>query len=603
MKALCKFARWRIRAGAALAVPAALFFVFLLAFVAAVAGAQGQPLETGEELLVSRAAQGQHGGRLVVALRSEPRTLNPVLAADSPSREVIRRMMADLVHINRASQRTEPALAKSWRASKDGLRYTLKLRRGLRFSDGQPLTADDVVFTFQVYLDEKVHSPQRDLLLVGGKPIVVRKVDAQTVVFELSQPYAPAERLFDSIAILPRHLLKTVFDEGKFAQAWGLNAPVHQIAGMGPFRLKEYAAGQRIVLERNPYYWKVDQQKRRLPYLDEIVFLIVPNEDAQVIRFQAAETDVISRMSAKNYSVLSRGAQSRYRLMDLGPSLEYLFLFFNLNDLSAKNLPEIARKQAWFRDVRFRQAVSAAIDREGIVRLVFEGRATPLAAHVTPGNKLWVNGGVAEPAQSVERARKLLQEAGFSWRADGKLVDGNGQAVEFSIVTSSSNAARTQIGTIIQDDLKKLGISVNVLPMESRSVLDRIFNTHEYEASLAGLASGDVDPTSEMNVWRLAGATHLWNLGQEEQAGWEGEIDRLMGQQLTTLDAKRRKRLYDRVQQLVAENLPLICLVSPNILVGAHSKVGNFQPAIIESYTLWNADEIYVVFDGASARR
>lgn len=603
MKALCKFARWRIRAGAALAVPAALFFVFLLAFVAAVAGAQGQPLETGEELLVSRAAQGQHGGRLVVALRSEPRTLNPVLAADSSSREVIRRMMADLVHINRASQQTEPALAKSWRASKDGLRYTLKLRRGLRFSDGQPLTADDVVFTFQVYLDEKVHSPQRDLLLVGGKPIVVRKVDAQTVVFELSQPYAPAERLFDSIAILPRHLLKTVFDEGKFAQAWGLNAPVHQIAGMGPFRLKEYAAGQRIVLERNPYYWKVDQQSRRLPYLDEIVFLMVPNEDAQVIRFQAAETDVISRMSAKNYSVLSRGAQSRYRLMDLGPSLEYHFLFFNLNDLSAKNLPEIARRQVWFRDVRFRQAVSAAIDREGIVRLVFEGRATPLAAHVTPGNKLWVNGGVAKPAQSVDRARRLLQEAGFSWRADGRLVDGKGQAVEFSIVTGSSNAARTQIGTIIQDDLRKLGITVNVLPIESRSVLDRIFNTHEYEASLHALASGDVDPTSEMNVWRLAGATHLWNLGQKEQAGWEGEIDRLMGQQLTTLDAKRRKRLYDRVQELVAENLPLICLVSPNILVGAHSKVGNFQPAILESYTLWNADEIYVVSDGASARR
>ncbi|MGH9859849.1 MAG: ABC transporter substrate-binding protein, partial [Candidatus Acidiferrales bacterium] len=202
------------------------------------ARAQGQPRATGEEWLVSQAAQGQHGGRLVVALRSEPRTLNPVLAADSSSREVIRRMMADLIHINRASQQTEPALAKSWSVSKDGLRYTLKLRSGLRFSDGQPLTADDVVFTFQVYLDEKVHSPQRDLLLVGGKPIAVRKVDAQTVVFEMSQPYAPAERLFDSIAILPRHLLKAGFDEGKFAQTWGLNTPANQIAGLGPFRLK-----------------------------------------------------------------------------------------------------------------------------------------------------------------------------------------------------------------------------------------------------------------------------------------------------------------------------------------------------------------------------
>lgn len=599
-----KLSRRRTGAVAALTAPAALLFAFLLAFAATgVARAQAQPHDTGEEWLVSQAAQGRHGGRLVVALRSEPRTLNPVLAADSSSREVIRRMMADLIHINRASQQTEPALAKSWSVSNDGRRYTLKLWRGLRFSDGQPLTADDVVFTFQVYLDEKVHSPQRDLLLISGQPIAVRKVDAHTVVFELAQPYAAAERLFDSIAILPRHLLKAAFDEGKFAQTWGLNTPADQIAGLGPFRLKEYAAGQRIVVERNPYYWKVDKQKRRLPYLDEIVFLMVPNEDAQVIRFQAAETDVISRISAKNYSVLSRGAQNPYRLLDLGPSLEYHFLFFNLNDLSAKNLPEIARKQAWFRDVRFRQAVSAAIDREGIVRLVFEGRATPLGAHVTPGNKLWVSSAVSRPAQSVERARNLLQEAGFSWRADGRLVDAKGSAVEFSIITSSSNAARTQMGTIIQDDLKKLGITVNVLPIESRSVLDRIFNTHEYEASLGALASGDVDPTSEMSVWRLAGATHLWNLGQKEQAAWEGEIDRLMAQQLMTLDAKRRKRLYDRVQQLVAENLPLICLVSPNILVGAHNKVGNFQPAILESYTLWNADEIYLHPEGARARR
>lgn len=566
---------------------------FLLVLLTAAAQAQNSQLRTGEELL-QVPVDGQHGGRLVFSLRSEPRTLNPAMAVDSASREVIHRMMADLVHINRATQNTEASLAKSWKVSKDGLRYTLQLRRGLRFSDGQPLNADDVVFTFQVNLDEKVHSPQRDLLLIGGKPIVVRKLNTFAVEFQLSQPYAPAERLFDSIAILPRHLLERPYEEGKFVQAWTTATPAAQIAGMGPFKLKEYVAGQRIVLERNPFYWKVDRHKRRLPYLDEIVFQIVPTEDAQVLRFQAAEADVINRVSSKNYSVLSREARDRYWLVDLGPSLEYNFLFFNLNDLAAKNLPAIARKQSWFRDVRFRQAISLAIDRAGIVRLVYEGRATPLWSHVTPGNKLWVNAALSRPAQSVEQARKLLQAAGFTWR-DAKLHDSQGQAVEFSIITSSANAARAQMGTIIQDDLKKLGITVNVLPIESRSVLDRVFNTWDYEAALSGLASGDVDPTSEMNVWRITGATHLWNLSQKEQAPWESEIDRLMGQQLVTIKYDQRKKLYDRVQQLVAENLPIINLVSPNVLVGAYSKIGNFRPAILESYILWNADELFIL--------
>ena len=476
--------------------------------------AQAQTSQPGEEVLVSSAPQGQHGGRLVASLRSEPRTFNPVLAADSPSREVIQRLMGDLVRINRATQQTEPALAKSWQASRDGLRYTLKLRRGVRFSDGRPLTADDVVFTFQVYLDENVRSPQRDLLLVGGKPVRVSKIDAHTVVFELPQPHAPAERLFDSIAILPRHLLEPLYRAGKFAEAWSLATPSAKIAGLGPFRLKEYVPGQRVVLERNPFYWKVDPRRRRLPYVDELVFVIAPNEDAQVLRFQAGEIDLLSRMSAKNFTALSRAAHGRFRLMDVGPGLEYHFLFFNLNDFSGKNLPEAARKQAWFRDARFRQAISAAIDREGIARLVFDGRVTPLWAHVTPGNKLWVNTAVPQPPQSLERSRKLLREAGFSWRADGKLADSSGQPVEFSIINSSSSAVRTQMSTIIQDDLNKLGITVNVIALESRSVLDRIFNTFDYEAALAGLASGDVDPNSEMNVWRLNGATHLWNLSK-----------------------------------------------------------------------------------------
>ena len=293
-----------------------------------------QPIRHGEDVQITENEVGRYGGSLVVAQRSEPKTLNPVTAADAPSREVIGRVMADLIHINRASQQTEPALAKSWSVSKDGRVFTVKLRHGLQFSDGQPFDADDVVFSFQLYLDEKIHSPQRDLLVVGGKPIEVQKLDQYTVRFTLAQPYAAAERIFDGLAMLPRHLLEKPYKEGKFAQAWTLATSPAEIAGLGPFRLKEYVAGQKIVLERNPYFWKADRNKNRLPYLDELVFLFVGNEDAQVIRFQAGDTDVISRISAENYALLSKEAASRgIELFDLGPSLEYNFLVFNLNDL------------------------------------------------------------------------------------------------------------------------------------------------------------------------------------------------------------------------------------------------------------------------------
>jgi len=546
--------------------------------------------------MITNNPPGHSGGRIVLALRSEPKTLNPVVAGDAASQEVIRCVTADLIDINRKTQKTEPALAKSWTVSRDGKQYTLHLREGVRFSDGQPLTADDVVFSFEMYLDEKIDSPQRDLLIVGGKPITVEKIDSDTVRFTLAQPYAAADRLFDGFAILPRHLLESAYRSGNFSQAWNISMAPSGFAGLGPFRLKEYVPGERLVLERNPYYWKQDRGGNRLPYLNEIVFLFVSSEDAQAIRFQAGDTDILDRFSAENFAVLAKQQANRhYHLDDLGPGLEYNFLFFNLNDPGPKSASDILWKQAWFQDVRFRQAVSAAIDREAIVRLVYNGRATPLWTQVTPGNKLWIDPSIPHPPKSLARARDLLKAAGFSWKGDGTLVDSKGSPVEFSILTSSSNAQRVKIATLIQDDLSHLGMNVHVVSLEFHAMVDRLLNSHDYEAAIMGLASGDADPTAEMNVWMSNGDTHLWHPNETKPATpWEAEIDRLMQQQLVTLDYAKRKRLYDRVQEIVAENLPVICLVSPNILVGASDRIGNFQPAILDPYTLWNIDELYV---------
>jgi peptide/nickel transport system substrate-binding protein len=557
-----------------------------------------------DEFLVVPGEIGHSGGRLVVSLRGEPKTLNPLIAADSRSREVIGVMQADLVHINRATQLTEPALAKSWKISADGLTYTLVLRRGLKFSDGQPLDADDVLFTFRVYLDENVHAPQRDLLIVGGKPITVRKVDAQTIAFQLSKTYGVGERLFDGLAILPRHLLEKPYQEGKLGQ---IGAAPNQWAGLGPFRLKEYVAGQRLVLERNPYYWKADTKGNRLPYLEELIFVFVPNADAQVLKFQSGETDLISQVGAENFSVLSRQPRG-YTMVDAGPGLEYNFLFFNLNDPGEKASPEALRKRKWFREVKFRQAVSAAADREAIVRLVYQGHGTPLWGLVTPGNKRWGNAAMPHPARSLDWARALLKEAGFSWsngaRGETTLLDSDGKPVEFSILTSSSNADRAKMAALIQDDLKQLGMHVQVVSLEFRSLLDRVTQTKDYDACVMGIVSFDADPNSDINVWLSSGGTHLWNPSQAHPAtAWEAEIDRLIEEQMSARTFNERKKLYDRAQEILVENQPMTFLASPDILVGAKNTVGNFHPAVLEPYALWNVERLYLKNVPASASR
>jgi peptide/nickel transport system substrate-binding protein len=579
----------------------------LFAFFGHIAAAFPQQKSKKEELLILPGEVGRSGGRLIMSLRGEPKTLNPLIAADARSREVIGVMQADLVHINRATQLTEPSLAKSWKLSPNGLEYTLVLRQGIRFSDGQPLDADDVLFTFRVYLDEKVHATQHDFLIVGGKPITVRKLDAYTLVFQLAKPYGAGERLFDGFYILPRHLLEKLYEEGKFDQAGTLATAASVWAGLGPFRLKEYVVGQRLVLERNPYYWKSDAKGNRLPYLDELVFLFVQNADAQVLKFQSGETDVISQIGAENFTVLLR-QQSGYTMTDAGPGLEYYFLFFNLSEAGEKTPAEMQRKQKWFREVKFRQAVSAAVDRDAIVRLVYQGRGAPLWGLVAPGNRRWGNQKLAHPARSLERARTLLKEAGFSWNngPDGEstLLDAEGKPVEFSILTSSSNANYPKMAALIQDDLRQLGMRVQVVPLEFRSLLDRILQTKEYDACLLGLVSFDADPTADTNVWLSSGGSHLWNPSQARPATeWEAEIDRLMEQQLAAPSYEQRKKLYDRLQEILAEEQPMIFLASPDILVGAKNVVGNFHPAVLEPYVLWNVEQLYLKNGTGNATR
>ncbi len=553
-------------------------------------------------LLLAASSQGESappisrsGGRLVLDLRAEPQSFNPVLASDRVSRTIIRRLMADLIHIDRQTQETVPALAHRISASEDGKSFELELREGLRFSDGEPLTAEDVLFSFEVYLDPAMGSPNRDLLLIDGEPVRVTRSGERGIRFELAEPYAVGDRLFDSLAILPRHRLEKPYRAGRLAETWGLGTPAEEIVGLGPFRLRRYVPGERIELERNPHYWKRDEHGERLPYLDELVFRFVPNGDAQVVRFEAGETHMIHGLSAESFDRLARRPEPRgYVLRDVGPQLRYEILVLNQNPLEGRDLPEIEARQKWFRNDDFRQALSAAVDRDSMVRLIYRGRATPIAAPLTRANKLWHNAELPPPERSVETSRTLLRNAGFDWSPGGLLVDPNGRPVRFSIATSSSNQQRQKMAAILQEDLRQIGIEVTIVTLEFRALVDRVVNTFEYDAAILGLGGGDVDPNGEMNVWLSTGSNHLWHLGQTRPATpWEEEIDSLMTRQLIELHRPTRKAMYDRVQALVAHHVPFVFLVSPNLLVGAHRDLGHFDPAVLDHSTLWNVEHLY----------
>lgn len=518
------------------------------------------------------------GGVLHVALRAEPKTFNPVTALDAPSRDVLRRLHADLITIDRATQKTVPSLAESWTAK--GNTFTLKLRKNVHFSDGAPFTADDVLFSFAVYSDEKVKSPQRDLLTIAGQPIAVKKLDQHTVVFTLPAPYAAAERLFDSIAILPKHRLEAAWKSGALGDAWKLNTAPADIIGLGPFRLKEYRPGEAVRLERNPYYWKTNR-----PYLDGVEFHLLPDEDLQLARFLSGSLHLLNRVSPKAAATIQRN--DKVQLTDLGPGLEYNFLAFNLSPASPK--------LAWFARREFREAISLATDRQSMADLVFQRRATPIWGHVSPGNKLWFSKTLPHPARNIEQARARLQSAGFRWNSTGSLTDPSGAPVSFSILVSTSSQERQQMAVLLQADCKQLGIPVTITPLEFRALLDRVLNTRQFDTVLLGLGGGDADPNPEMGVWQSSGAMHLWNPNQKSPATpWEAELDTLMQRQMVTTNHAERYRLYSRVQEIVATEQPMIFLVSPNVVVARSLAVGNFRPAILDHQTLWTIDELYL---------
>lgn len=572
--------------------------LFLICLILAMILSPMQESFSAKELPFPNLAQGKFGGRLTVSKSAGARTFNRLLSFDDQTNLITGCLNGHLIRINRQTQQSEPELAQSWKLSSDGKTLTFNLRREVKFSDGAAFTADDVLFTFQIANDPKILSSASDLFNIEGQPVSARKLDNYTVAFTFPVAYAGAVRLFDGIPILPRHALESAYRQGKFDQTMTLSTPPGQIIGLGPYKLKSHLTGQRTVLTRNEHYWKTDASGRRLPYLDEIVFNIDPDRNTQLLKFQQGETDVLSPVAAEDLGALaSMEQQGKAKIFNLGPSLIREILWFNLNSAKGANgQPYVDPvKLAWFKEVKFRQALSHAIDRQAIVNLAFAGKAVPQWGFLSAGDKLWVNAAVKTYPYDLARARSLLAEAGFRFDQGKKqLLDSQGREVTFSLATNAGNQLRQKISVLIQSDLAKIGIKVNLAFIESRALLSRINDGVNYEACLLAVVSGDADPNAHTNILLTRGASHWWQPKQAQPATpWEARVDQLMKRQMITLNPATRKKLFDEVQAILAEQQPFIFLASRHLIVAAKTDLGNLKPALLPDFALWNVEELY----------
>jgi len=533
-------------------------------------------------------ALSRTGGTLTVALRSDIKTFLPLAAIDDPTRAVLSLCHSGLVRTNGQTQMLEGVLAESWRVRDAGRRIAVRLRRDLRFSDGHPITSSDVEFTVRAHLDPRSASPQRDLLIFGGRPLEVRSLDPLSVEFHLAEPSALAERLLDEMAILPRHALEDRLARGTLASAWGIDSRPADLVSSGPFRIAAYRPGQDITLERNPAFWKSSPSGEKLPYLDRIRFLFTAGEEAQLARFIAGECDLVANVGAANIALIGKYARERnLELVDLGASLDSVSLLFNLDAGRASVSPSL-------QDPALRSAISSIVDGQAIAKLVYFGRAVAMTSCVSPGRRFWFNDRIAPPAAAPEQVRRRLRSAGYQWDSSGALRRGSSEPLRFTMAVNSSNPVYGQIAGILAADLRKFGISMNVAPLEFRSFVDRVLTRRDFDLAVMPLRSGNADPVADMNILLSNGRMHLWNPNQTQPATeWEAEIDRLMRLQAAATEPAVRKRAFDRVQEIVAEQNPIVPLVSPHTLLAVRRGLGNFKPSVLPNAALWNAEEIY----------
>ncbi len=559
----------------------------------------------GVDYILSRGKTGKYGGNFVTSTIGEgPKTFNPFNSNDATSSMMSGLMYDGLLAVDAYSGEIIPRLAKSFEILPDKKTYLIKLRKGLKWSDGKEITADDVYFTYNTIIFGGFgDTSTRDSMYADGKLPVVEKIDKYTVKFITPVPFAPFIRNLTT-PIAPKHVFKTATDKGKeyFRTFMSTDYKPSDFVASGPFILTEYVPAQRAVYKRNPNYYVIDKENNTLPYLDKYIILIVGDFNNDIIKFEAKETDTVSIPGNLTAKYRENEKKSDYTIYNLGPVSNTNYIAFNLNTRINKTTNKFyvdPIKQSWFGDKNFRSAIDYALDRESLVLNVLSGVGEPLyTAEGIPS--IYLNKEIAKGhAQNIEKAKELLLSSGFYYK-DNLLYDKNGNKVEFELLTNAGNTQRESTGVSIKEDLSNLGITVNFKPVEFNSLVNKISNSLDWEAIILGFTANPFEPHSGYNVWASSGALHVFNQrsendkkGSDKLLPFEKELDEIFDKAAIEIDNNKRHKLYDRYQEIVAEYNPLIYLYSPLNISVIRNKFKNVYPTPLGGLT-HNIEEIYI---------
>lgn len=561
----------------------------------------------GAERLEARGDVGRFGGTFRdVVIGEAPKTFSPWVSTDATSSMLGGMLFAGLVTTDAYTGETVPYLAKSVDIQPDQQTYVVTLRKGLTWSDGQPLTADDVVFTWNDIIRPGFgNASLKSIVTIDGQFPRVRKLDNLTVEFKTAKPFAPFHA-FLGIAIAPRHVLKPVVAQGNevFSAFWGAQDAEKRpqsFVGNGMWVLEKYETRNRAIFKRNPHFFMVDKQGRRLPYLDRYVISFVGDMNNQALQFEQGRADYYE-VPAMYVSHVRQLKQPGFQIFNLGPTTSTTFLSFNLNPRRDKNgKPWVDPvKSRWFNDVNFRQAVNHAIVREDLVANILKGVGQPLFTPESPTsvflNPKLSKGFSADPDYS----RSLLKKSGFTWNAQGQLLDPQGHPVRFTLLTNSNNTQRVDAGVNIKQDLETLGMVVDFKPVEFNVLVDKL-REGSYETVLMGLTGSQLEPHGGANVWKSDGFLHMFNqrviepgkpVDLSDQLPWEAELDRMFEQGAQVIDLEKRKPFYHRYQEIVYEQAPFVYLFSPLHIVAVRDRIRNLDPTPLGIFH--NMEEIWI---------
>lgn len=553
----------------------------------------------GVDYLQSQVEVGKFGGTFVSSTIGEgPKTFNPFNTKDNISAQMSEIMYDGLVTTDVVTGKTIPKLAKSF--SVNGKEYIVNLRHGLKWSDGKPITADDVVFTWQnIIFDGFGNTSTRDSVMIDGKIPTVEKIDDYTVKFVTPEPFAPFLRMLSS-PIAPKHIFQPAVNRGReyFDGFLSTNTNPKEFVTSGAFRLKEYVPAQRVVFERNPNYYEINKDGKKLPYLDKLVYLIVGDINNQVLKFEGGELDEISLQGANVARFKEMEKHSDFTVFNIGPDTGTMYLSMNMNNRKNEKGKYYVdqKKQVWFQDKNFRQAVDYAIDRKNMVFNIANGLGYPLFTPETL-NSIFLNKKLKPYDKNTEKSKELLKKSGFTWDKAGHLIDKFGNHVEFDLYTNAGNTEREAIGVMVKQDLEDLGMKVNFKPIEFNSLVNKLMASLDWDMVIMGFTGSPLEPNGGKNVWLSDGTLHIFNQRLERDANspryaFEKRIDYLYTQGALATKFEDRKKYYDEYQAIVYNEKPLIYIYSPIRIVALRNKFKNIYPTSLGGVT-HNIEEIY----------